>query len=205
MHVSDICFICFVLPASAVWIRDEARIRDAITPALAMSSSFQLHHASVISKFVRMFVACSFAAKGRRAPTGYNVLQRIAPHPNVGMRPRTAIVGDIVASARHRGRSDVATMTNQIFGILCFRYHNTAVFWENMKEHFIQVNEHRNMAALRAALAHEYGKELHNPSFMFSTCDGIRAPKKSWRDPALTSLAAWFNVAGLMASELLSI
>ena len=113
-------------------------------------------------------------------------------------------MGDIVASAQLPDRSDVATMTSQIFGILSFHYHNTAVFLDNMKEHFIQFNEHRNMAALRAALAHVYEKELQNPSFMFSTCDGIRAPKKSWRDPALTSLAAWFNIAGLMASELLT-
>ena len=101
----------------------------SITPALAMSSSFQPHHARQISEFVRNCVACSCAAKGRRAPTGYNVLQWIAPHTNVGMRPRTAIVGDIVASAQHPDRSDVATMTNQIFGILCYRYHDTAVFW----------------------------------------------------------------------------
>ena len=127
----------FFLPASAVWIRDEARIRDAITPALAMSSSFQPHHARQISEFVRNLVACSFAAKGRRAPEGYNVLQWNAPHPNVGMRQRTAIVGDIVASARHRGRSDVVTMTNHIFGIFCVRYHNTVDFWRNMKKQFI--------------------------------------------------------------------
>ena len=137
MHVSNICFICFVLPASTAWIEDEASILDAITPASAMSSSFQLHHANVISKFVQMLVACSFAAKGRRAPQGCNVLQWNAPHPNVGMRQRTAIVGDIVASARHRGRSDVVTMTNHIFGIFCVRYHNTVDFWRNMKKQFI--------------------------------------------------------------------
>ena len=131
MNVSHICFICFVLPASAVWIRDEARIRDAITPALAMSSSFQPHHARQISEFVRNFVACSCAAKGRRAPTGYNVLQWIAHHTCVGMRPRTAIVGDIVASAQQPDRSDVATMTNEIFGIVCFHYHNITFFGEH--------------------------------------------------------------------------
>ena len=34
----------------------------------------------------------------------------------LGMGPRTAIEDDIVASAQHADRSDVATMTNQIFG-----------------------------------------------------------------------------------------
>ena len=65
-----------------------------------------------------------------------------------------------------------------------------------MKEYFIQFNGHRNMVALRAALAHEYEKELQNPFFMFSTGDGIRAPRKSWRDAALTN---WLRGLTLLA------
>ncbi len=107
---------------------DFATVRCDVEEATSANKWIKQEHGGHIADFLAHLVAASYASPELFAetPAGYDFLPCAFPHPNGEARGRTIIAEDVAANLGPH-------MKYQIFGIIIWRYHNTAEAWKKIE------------------------------------------------------------------------
>ena len=174
---------------------DFEAVRHDVEEHIASNKRIKREHIGHISDFLAHIVAASFATVDlyEKTPAGYDFLPCAFPHPNGAMRGRTETAKQVAASLGPR-------LKHQIFGIICWRYHNTNAAWEKLCPILKQFKEDEDIPKMRRRARAMY-QASDKPSFLFSIGDGIRSSggKGSWRAACLDALDSWWQAAVLAA------
>ncbi|CAK0903328.1 unnamed protein product [Prorocentrum cordatum] len=103
-------FVC-VAAAEAVWLDDRRAISDAVG----------WPHGENIAELAKLVTEAALRKRPELLPDGYRLLDDLFPFPNAQSRQRTRIMAGML----------------QVFGIVLFRYHNTAAWWDAMGASFL--------------------------------------------------------------------
>ena len=177
---------------------DFEAVRHDVEEHVANKKWIKREHVRHISDFLAHIVAASYATVElyEKTPAGYDFLPCAFPHPNGAVRWRTETAKQVAASLGPQ-------LKHQIFGIICWRYHNTDAAWEKLCPILKQFKEDEDIPKMRRRVWAMY-RASDKPSFLFSIGDGIRSSggKGSWRAACVDALDSWWEAAVLAATIL---